>query len=389
MEKFISKFFRRTDFTDESQKKEAYGKFSGAVGIIANLLLFAGKFTVGTLFSSVAVIGDGFNNLSDAGSSLISLISFKLSGKPADKEHPYGHARIEYITSMAVSFIILMVGIELLKSSIDKIRNPEESGFSIVMIAVLTASIIVKLGLFIMNRYLGKKSKSIMLLASSTDSLSDTLATGVVVISLIVSRFTGVELDGWMGLVVAGFILFAGYGILRDTMNDIIGAAPEAEFTAEIRKFIASYDGVLGIHDLIIHSYGTGNCFASAHVEVSGDENVFITHDLMDNIEKDIHEKLNVHLVIHMDPIENNNAVVSATRETVLLEVKKIGEELGTELDIHDFRMVVGQTHTNLIFDVVVPFDCKTSLQDVRNMVASAVRKLNDQYCPVINIDRI
>ncbi len=388
MDNIIKKIFKNADLNDENEKKEAYGKFSGIVGIIANIFLFAGKFAVGTLFGSVSVVGDGFNNLSDAGSSLISFISFKLSGKPADKEHPYGHARIEYITSMVVSFLVLTVGIELLKTSIEKITNPEESVFSVLTLVVLGASIVVKLGLYTMNKVFGKKIKSIMLLATAADSLSDSLATSVVAISIIVSKLAGVNLDGYMGVLVAGFILFAGYKILKETMNNIIGMAPEHELVTDISKFIMSYEGILGVHDLMVHSYGSGNCFASAHAEVSGAENVFLCHDRMDNIEKDIWEKMKVHLVLHMDPIEVNDETVNEARRLVSLDVDKLGEELGSNLSIHDFRMVTGNTHTNLIFDIVVPFDCKISNQQIEKLVKNRIHAINENYFAVVNIDR-
>lgn len=389
MDKIVKAIFKKTDMDNENERKEAYGKFSGIVGIIANILLFAGKFIAGTVFSSVAVVADGFNNLSDAGSSLISFVSFKLSGKPADKEHPYGHARIEYITSMIVSFLILTVGIDLLKTSVEKILNPEESQFSIIMMIVLAASIVVKLGLYIMNRTLGKKVKSIMLLATATDSLSDTLATTVVVISLIIGELFAINLDGYMGVLVAGFIIFAGIRVLRDTMNSIIGTAPELEFKEEIAKFVKDYDPlILGTHDLMVHSYGTGNYFASIHVEVSGKENFYACHDIIDNVEKDIRDKMNVHLVIHLDPIEADDEAVGIVRTKVSDDVCKLGKELQSEFSIHDFRMVPGETHTNLIFDVVVPFDCKYSGREIAKLVKSRIEKFDGNYVAVVNIDR-
>ena len=388
MDKIIKHIFKNTDMSDENEKKEAYGKFSGIIGIIANILLFVGKFTVGTVFGSVAVVADGFNNLSDAGSSFISFISFKLAGKPADKEHPYGHARIEYITSMAVSFIVIMVGLELLKSSVEKIIHPEESVFSIIMLVVLVASIFVKLCLYLMNRSLGKKSKSIMLMATATDSLSDMLATSAVVLSIIIGKLFGVNLDAYMGVIVAIFILFAGYKVMRDTMNNIIGMAPEIDLIEKINSFILSYNGVLGVHDLIVHSYGTGNCFASAHVEVSGDENIFYCHDIMDNIEKDIREKMNVHLVLHMDPIEVDDEAVNKMRQIVKTDVAILGDELDSCFDIHDFRMVTGNTHTNLIFDVVVPFECKATNAQIQKLICNRIRSIEGNYFAVINIDR-
>lgn len=388
MDKLIGKLFKNTDMSDESERKEAYGKLSGIIGMIMNLILFAGKFAVGTFFGSVAVVADGFNNLSDAGSSLISFISFKLSGKPADKQHPFGHARIEYITSMAVSFIVLTVGIELMKSSVEKIITPEASEYSMIMIIVLAASIAVKIGLYAMNSHLGKKVDSIMLKATAADSLSDTLSTGVVTVSLIIGKLAGISLDGYMGVIVACFILFTGYKVLKGTMNNIIGMAPPQELSQAISDFVLSYDGVLGVHDLMVHSYGTGCCFASAHVEVSGADNMFESHDRIDNIEKDIYERMKVHLVLHMDPIEVNDEAVNDMRRLVSEDIAQLGKELDSDFGIHDFRMVRGTTHTNLIFDVTVPFECKSSNAQIEKLVKNRIHGINESYFAIINIDR-
>lgn len=388
MDKLIGKLFKNTDMSDESERKEAYGKLSGIIGMIMNLILFAGKFAVGTFFGSVAVVADGFNNLSDAGSSLISFISFKLSGKPADKQHPFGHARIEYITSMAVSFIVLTVGIELMKSSVEKIITPEASEYSMIMIIVLAASIAVKIGLYAMNSHLGKKVDSIMLKATAADSLSDTLSTGVVTVSLIIGELAGISLDGYMGVIVACFILFTGYKVLKGTMNNIIGMAPPQELSQAISDFVLSYDGVLGVHDLMVHSYGTGCCFASAHVEVSGADNMFESHDRIDNIEKDIYERMKVHLVLHMDPIEVNDEAVNDMRRLVSEDIAQLGKELDSDFGIHDFRMVRGTTHTNLIFDVTVPFECKSSNAQIEKLVKNRIHGINESYFAIINIDR-
>ncbi len=388
MDNIIKRLFKNADMNDEGERKEAYGKFSGIIGIILNMILFAGKFAAGTLFGSVAVVADGFNNLSDAGSSLISFISFKLSGKPADKQHPFGHARIEYITSMAVSFIVLTVGIELMKTSVEKIVSPEPVEYSPLMLAVLAVSIAVKIGLYVMNRTLGKKVNSIMLLATAADSLSDTLATSAVAVSVIAGKLIGVNLDGYMGILVACFILFTAYRVLKSTMNNIIGMAPPHELVESINKFILSYPGVLGVHDLMVHSYGTGYCFASAHVEVSGDEDMFHSHDRIDNIEKDIYERMRVHLVLHMDPIEVNDETVNNMRRIVSEDVCRLGKELSSEFNIHDFRMVTGTTHTNLIFDIAVPYECKNTNAQIEKLVKNRIRAINENYFAIVNIDR-
>ncbi len=388
MNKFIHAITKNSDQNNPEKVKEACGKFSGIIGIITNFLLFAGKFIAGTLSSSVSVTADGFNNLSDAGTSLISLISFKLSGKPADKEHPFGHARIEYITSMIVSFFVLMVGIELLKSSVDKIIHPEESQFQILTVIILFVSIAFKLGLYLLNHLLGKKVDSIMMQAAAADSLSDILATSAVLICLIVSKFVKVNLDGYVGIVVAAFILYTGFKILKTTMNDLIGMAPPPELTKQITDFVRSYDGILGVHDLMVHSYGTGRCFASVHAEVSGAQNFYKSHELVDKIEKDIFGKMGIQLVIHIDPIDTDDENTNRLRAIVAEEVDAIGKELDSSLTIHDFRVVPGTYQINLIFDVVIPYECKHSVQQVRNIIERRIHALDAKYQTVITIDR-
>lgn len=388
MDKFIALFFGKSRLDSDALRKAAYGKFSAVVGMIANILLFIGKFTVGTLFNSVSVVADGFNNLSDVGSSFVSFVSFKLSGKPADKKHPYGHARIEYITSMAVSFLVLLVGIELLKDSVEAIYEPKEAIFSPVMVIVLVSSVLIKLGLFLLNKYFGKKVNSVMMQATAADSLSDILATGSVLAAMLIGKFTAVNLDGYVGIIVACFILFAAYKVLRDTMNNIIGMAPEKEMIESINRFILSYPGILGVHDLIVHSYGTGNCFASAHAEVSGNENVFECHERIDRIEKEIYEKMKVHLVLHMDPKVTDNEAAYVTMRTVAEDIASLGQELGSSFGIHDFRTVKTEGVTNVIFDIEVPYECKYTDEQIEKIVCSRVKAIDESFCAVVNIDR-
>lgn len=388
MEKLLKHITRNIDQNNAAEIKEACGKFTGILGIILNMLLFAGKLIAGTVSASVSVMADGFNNLSDAGTSLISFISFKLSGKPADKEHPYGHARIEYITSMLISFFVLMVGFELLKSSVQKIFSPEETHFKLIAVIILVISILAKLFLYIINKGLGKKISSIMLQATAADSLSDVLATGAVLLSLIISSITHINLDGYMGVLVAAFILYTGYKILRSTMDNIIGKAPELELTNQVCTFIRSYEGILGVHDIMIHSYGTGRCFASAHAEVSGNDNFFKSHELIDKIEREILSQMGIHLVIHIDPIETNNITVNYLRELTEKEIVDIGTELESTFTIHDFRVVPGLQRYNLIFDVVVPYECPHSIPQIKKIIERRIHSINEQYYAIITIDR-
>ncbi|MEG0854712.1 MAG: cation diffusion facilitator family transporter, partial [Angelakisella sp.] len=313
----IKTFVKDYENTKNMVVRQGYGRLGSLVGIVVNLLLFAGKFTVGTLFGSVAITADGVNNLSDAGSSVVSLISFRLAGKPADREHPYGHARIEYLAAMIVACLILVLGVELGKSSFEKILNPEAITFSMLMVGVLVFSIGAKLWLFFFNRNLGKRIDSEVMRATAADSLSDVMATTAVLISTLLSPILGYPLDGWMGVAVSAFILLSGINIIRDAMNKLLGDAPTQELVESIERFVVAYDGILGVHDLMVHSYGPGRCFASLHAEVSSREDILKSHDLIDNIERDILRREGVHLVLHLDPIVTDNAEMSAMREQV------------------------------------------------------------------------
>ncbi len=363
--------------------RERYGRLGSVTGIAANLLLFGGKFAVGSLTRSVAITADAVNNLSDAGSSVISLISFRLSGKPADKEHPFGHARIEYIASMAVAILILLLGGELAKSSVEKILHPEAVLFTPVMIWVLVGSILVKLGLFAFNRNLGRRIGSPVMAATAADSLSDVLATSAVLAATLVGHFTQLLVDGWVGVVVACFILWSGVGIIRDAMDKLLGDAPSAELIETIENFVMGYEGIIGVHDLVVHNYGPGRCFASLHAEVPASEDILVSHDIIDNIERDIAQSHGIHLVIHLDPVVTDDPEVDALRA----RVRELVEGLGNGLSIHDFRLVKGATHYNLIFDVAVPIGFSIKDQDLLAMIQTRIRKWGDYY-PVVTLDR-
>lgn len=369
------------------QKRQRSGTVVSITGIVLNILLFGGKFAIGTLFGSVAIRADAINNLSDAGSQLISLISFRISAKPADREHPFGHARIEYIASMTVSFLILVIGVDLLKESIEKIVTPEPPERSWVAVFVLIGSMLVKLFMAFLNRTVGKKIDSPVMLATATDSLSDVLSTGAVLVSvllpLLIPAFT-FNIDAYMGVFVAVLILIAGWKLLMDAKNAILGGPPPLETVTQINRILAEYPGVLGVHDLEVHNYGPGHVIVTLHAEVDGKKDVFATHDMIDTIEKRICRECGIRATIHMDPIVTDDAAVNALRDVVLAEVRAVDPSLS----IHDFRFVAGPTHSNLIFDLAVPFECPRSNEELRRAVSSRLSRLDPSYFSVITVDR-
>lgn len=379
----VRKFVRDYDKVQDVRVRQRYGNLASCIGVLCNLLLFGGKFVVGTLFQSVAITADAVNNLSDAGSSLISLVSFRLSSRPADSGHPFGHARIEYIASMVVGVLVLMLGVELIRSSIDHIAHPPAIEFSWVSVGILAASILVKLWMFSYNRTLGKRIDSMVMQATATDSLSDVLATGAVLLSTIISPAIGFQLDGYMGALVALFIIVSGIRILKDTLNQLLGQMPDQELTNMIATKVLSYDGVLGIHDLMVHNYGPGRCFASAHVEVSSSVDILKSHDVIDNIERDFDMDCGIHLVIHLDPIVTDDERVNALR----IKMAQIIRGIDPLLSMHDFRVVLGETHSNLIFDVSVPFECKKTDDEITQAIYSAVSRMEGRCYAVVTID--
>ncbi len=378
-------FVRDYKNTSDIKVRSSYGSLAGIVGIIVNFILFAAKFVIGTLTSSIAITADALNNLSDAGSSVISLISFKISSKPADREHPFGHARIEYIASMTVSAIVLFIGITLLKDSAVKVfSGGRETDPSIAAIAVLALSILGKLWLFLFNRKLGKRINSSVMRATAADSLSDAMSTGAVLMATLIYRIWGIELDAYMGIIVAILIIRAGIGIFRDALNSILGTSPDPELVELIRETIFSHPEALGIHDMMIHSYGPGRCFLSCHVEVDGGKDIYESHDAIDNIEKELYRDLGVIGVVHLDPI----AVGDPLTDELHTRIDEIVEEIDSRMGIHDFRIVPGTTHTNLIFDVVVPFEVKMSDSEVLDLIRKRIGELGENYFAVITVDR-
>ena len=385
MIEFLYKLMSGKQAGEPNKARGRCGKIASVVGIIANILLFAGKFAIGVLVGSISMQADGINNLSDAGSAVISLISFKISEKPADREHPYGHARIEYVASMIVSFIILIIGYELFRESLGKIISPEaKTEFSIISVVVLVASIIIKLTLGLFNRAIGKRVNSEVMKATAADSFSDALATFGVLASTLIVRFTGFDADGYMGIIVAVIIVIAGIKILAEAKDFILGGAPDEEMVKAIREIVGRYPEALGIHDMYIHSYGAGNTVASLHVEVDGGEDIYKTHDVIDNIEKQIASELSVLCTIHMDPIVTDDERVSALRHEVLLKLREIDERI----NIHDFRFVEGDTHVNLIFDIVVPFELKLSTAEILKEAQNKVFEISENYFCVACVDR-
>lgn len=360
-----------------------YGEFAGIVGIISNLLLFIIKFTVGTLSHSISIIADAVNNLSDSSSSLITMMGFKLSGKPADVEHPYGHARMEYISGLAVSFLILFLGIELIKSSADKIINPKAAQFSIISAAVLAIAILIKLWQSMFYRKIGSMIDSTTVIAASVDSRNDIIATSAVLAASIVTRLTGFNLDGYIGALVAAFIIVSGIRLVMDTINPLLGTAPDRELVEDIYKKILSYEGIIGLHDLAVHSYGTGQCFASVHCEVPAEVDIMVSHDIIDNIERDFLKEQGIHMVIHMDPVVTNDAKTNELKKTV----EGLVSRFSPQIHIHDFRVVWGVTHSNLIFDVTVPYDLKLSDDDVVCHISEMIQSVDSNYNPVITVD--
>ena len=380
----LARLFLKTEGRDEASLCKEYGILCGAVGIALNVLLFAGKFFAGTLAGSIAITADAFNNLSDAGSSFVTLLGFQLAGQKPDSDHPFGHGRIEYLSGLAVSMLILLMGFELAKSSLDKILHPAPVDSSWLVIAILCVSIAVKLYMSFYNRSLGKKLNAPAMLATAADSLSDSVATTAVLIATLVGRFSGLMIDGWCGILVAAFILWSGFNAAKDTINPLLGTPPTHEFVDQIKHLVMAHPAIIGIHDLIVHDYGPGRVMISLHAEVSASENVLELHDEIDNVESELREKLGCEAVIHMDPIVTDDGITEETRERVAALVHCIDDAI----NIHDFRMVAGPSHTNVIFDAVVPYGFRLTDSEVEEKIKTAVRTLDGNYFAVVKVER-
>lgn len=381
----LAKFFIDPN---EDPKGEAvrrvYGMLCSMVGIGLNLVLFAGKYLAGVLSGSIAITADAFNNLSDAGSSLITLIGFKFAGMKADAEHPFGHGRFEYISGFLVAAAIILMGFELFKSSIEKILHPSPVDTGLLSMAILVVSVGVKLYMNFYNRTIGKRIGSAAMKATAADSLSDAVATSVVLFSMLVMKGTGLEVDGWCGLLVALFILYAGYNAAKDTISPLLGQPPEPELIERIKEITLAHKEIVGIHDLVVHDYGPGRLMISLHGEVLGNGDIFELHDVIDQAEKELKERLGCDAVIHMDPIAADDEEVNQMKEAVTELVTSIDDSI----TLHDFRMVKGPTHTNLIFDVVIPFKSelgdREAVQKIQELVSA---RWGDNYFTVVNVD--
>ena len=379
----IKKLIKNYKNTGNSRVRESYGKFASIVGITSNLLLFIIKITVGLLFNSISIIADAVNNLSDSGSSLVTLLGFKLSGKPADANHPFGHQRMEYISGLAVSFIILFLGLQLIQSAFEKILHPELPQFSMISVVILIASILIKLWQCLFYRKIGKTINSLTLVATSIDSRNDIIATASVLVATIVTYLTGFNLDGYMGMVVALFIIFSGINLVRETISPLLGMSPTNKLVDRIYKKILGYEHIIGLHDLIIHNYGESKTYASIHCEVPAELDCLISHSVIDQIERDFLKDMHIHLIIHMDPVITDDEKTNTLKQKVEQAIATIS----SDIHIHDFRVVWGFNHSNLIFDVVVPFDVEWSNEELKIMITTEIYKINPTYHAVITID--
>lgn len=382
---FLSKIFiKNQEDVKNPQVREAYGTLCSIMGIFFNVCLFAGKFFAGMVTGSVAITADAFNNLSDAGSSVITLAGFKFAGVKADDEHPFGHGRIEYLSGLAVSLLILLMGVELAKSSIKKIVKPETIEVSLLAIFILVVSILVKSYMAYYNYRISLKIDSTAMKATATDSLSDCVATSIVLIAMLIVRFTGINIDGISGLFVAVLILYAGYGAAKDTLMPLLGQSPDRKFVDKIEEIAMSYDDIIGVHDLVVHDYGPGRKMVSLHAEVPGDGDIFALHDAVDNAENQIYRELGCETTIHMDPVVVNDQRVNKIRNLV----NEIIHNKNENLNMHDFRMVEGPTHTNVIFDLVIPRNLKQTDAEVVKDLRDAIGEIPGNYFAVIKIDK-
>ena len=377
-------FVRDHKNTEDPAVRDKCGRVAGAVGIVTNFLLFLMKIIVGTVFHSVSVTADAVNNLTDSGSSVVTLIGFKMASKPADEKHPFGHARIEYLSGVIVSFIVIFLGLQLGMSSIEKIITPEENALTPVALVVLVISILAKLWQCLFYRKVGRMIKSESVEATSKDSRNDVIATSVVLLGAVITMLTGVNLDGYMGAAVALFIVFSGVQLTISTADPLLGQAPVGELVQTITEKMLSYPGIIGMHDLAVHNYGVGRCFASAHCEVDAKNDILVSHDLIDNIERDFSRDLGIHMVIHLDPV----IVGDARTDALHCKVQSLVTALYPTVTIHDFRVIWGVTHSNIVFDAAVPFAVKDSDAVITQKLEAEIQKLDPDYRTVVTIDR-
>ena len=382
MDFLVRKFIKNYQDTKDANVRTSVGKLSGIVGILNNLFLFVIKFVIGTIVHSVSIQADGVNNLTDAGSNIISILSFHLSNKPADKDHPFGHERTETITSLFVGILILVLGFETAKESISKVIHPGSIDFRLASVIILLVSIIVKFWMYTYNKKLSKTYDSSLLEATALDSISDVCGTTAVLVSTLLSPVLHFNLDGYMGIVVSGIIIYGAYGLLRDMINSLIGEAPDPELVHNIVDRIMAHPAILGVHDMMIHNYGPNKIFASAHVEVDSSKDIFETHDHIDNIEREVKENMNIDLVLHMDPVKLNDPETELYRAKVVEAIHQINPKWG----FHDFRIVSGPTHVNLVFDLVIPFEEKYTQEEIEAMLLKHIESDKKIYL-VLTID--
>lgn len=380
----IKIFIKDPSDTRSQRGREAYGILSGIVGICVNVILCAVKFMIGLVSGSIAIQADAVNNLSDVGASVVTLIGFKAAGKPADKEHPFGHARMEYVSALIVAFLILIVGFELGKESVLKIIHPTPVNFSISTMIVLVVSILAKLWMSFFSTKIGRRIDSKTMKATALDSISDMVSTGVILLSVGIGYFTGRNIDGWMGAVVALFVLYAGFRVLRDTVSPLMGEAPKAELVKEISEKLLSYDGINGLHDLVIHSYGPGRTIATVHAEVSGKADLLEIHETIDRAEREIGESCDLLLTVHLDPFKEDDQSIAAARE----KVRSILHGIDPAFSFHDFRLKKGEHHTDMIFDLVVPYGMERGYAvSVKSRVKEKIREFDPSIHCVITVD--
>ena len=382
MDFLVRRFIKNYQDTKNANVRTSVGKLSGIVGILNNLFLFVIKFLIGTIVHSVSIQADGVNNLTDAGSNIISILSFHLSNKPADKDHPFGHERTETIASLFVGILILVLGFETAKESISKVIHPGSIDFRIASVIILLISIMVKFWMYAYNKKLSKEYDSSLLEATALDSISDVCGTTAVLVSTLLSSVLHFNLDGYMGIVVSGIILYGAYGLLRDMINSLIGEAPDPELVHNIVDMIMAHPVILGVHDMMLHNYGPNKIFASAHVEVDSSKDIFETHDHIDNIEREVKKNMNIDLVLHMDPVKVNDPETELYRAKVVEAIHQIDPKWR----FHDFRIVSGPTHANLVFDLVIPFEEKYTQEEIEEMLLKHIESDKKIYL-VLTID--
>ena len=378
----VKTFVKRPEDTDDERVRYTYGRLAGAAGLTANVLLFAAKLAIGALSGSVAILADAFNNLSDAGSSIVTLVGFKLSSAPPDAEHPFGHGRMEYLSALGVAALIMAAGFELFLSAVDKIRHPALPEFGVLTIVVLALAIAAKLWMALFYKKIGNTIRSEALKASCADSRNDVICTGVVLLTSLIGWLSGVAIDGYVGLLVALFVIWSGFTVIKETVSPLLGQAPDPEMVQDIKNTVMAHPGIIGVHDLMIHNYGPGRLVLSLHAEVSCHEDMMRSHDLIDCVERELSRKYRAIACIHMDPVDSGNEEVEALKITV----ETILEDIDPRLTMHDFRVVFGETHTNLIFDVVAPFDFKDEAS-VKAELQRRVTVVNPQLFTVVTVE--